>query len=211
MKIDRRNTNQGSVLIVAILSITILMLICATSLYVTSQNATSNMQTASWQQSLTAAEGGVDAAIRALNNKTWTNWISVDQTGTSLPTAEPAPSPSPAASAAPDSSHYNYLPSSALTVTMQGEGATGVSAWVTVDQAGMSTGQDTNGLQWYRIRSTGVAAAPGPARISNRAHHKIYETKISHRWLVRLRSNRTIAPQRLSLLAEACHLTIEKV
>jgi hypothetical protein len=167
MKIDRRNTNQGSVLIVAILSITILMLICATSLYVTSQNATSNMQTASWQQSLTAAEGGVDAAIRALNNKTWTSWISVNQTGTSLPTAEPAPSPSPAASAAPDSSHYNYLPSSALTVTMQGEGATGVSAWVTVDQAGMSTGQDTNGLQWYRIRSTGVAAAPGPARISN--------------------------------------------
>jgi hypothetical protein len=167
MKIDQRNTNRGSVLIVAILTITILMLICATSLYITSQNATSDMQTASWQQSLTAAESGVDAAIRALNNKTWTNWISVNQTGTDLPTTEPAPSPSPAASAAPDSSHFNYLPSSALTLTMQGEGATSVSVWVTVDQAGMSTAQDTNGLQWYRIRSTGVAAAPGPARVSN--------------------------------------------
>ena len=143
------------------------MLICATSLYITSQNATSNVQTASWQQSLTAAESGVDSAIRALNNKTWTNWISVNQTGNSLPTSEPAPAPSPAASAAPDSSHYNYLPSSAFSLAMQGEGSPNVSAWVTVDQAGMPTAQDTNGLQWYRIRSTGVANAPGPARVSN--------------------------------------------
>jgi len=167
MKLDRGKTSQGGVLIVAILTITILTLICATSLYITSQNATSDMQTASWQQSLTVAESGVDAAIRALNNKTWTNWISVDQTGSNLPTTEPAPSPSQAASAPPDSSHYNYLPSSSVTLTMQGEGATSVSAWVTVDQAGMSAAQDTNGLQWYRIRSTGVAAAPGPPRVSN--------------------------------------------
>ena len=149
------------------LTITILALICATSLYITSQNATSDMQTASWQQSLTAAESGVDAAIRALNNKNWTNWISVNQNATELPTAEPVPSPSPSASAAPDSSHYNVLPSSTLTLTMQGEGATSVSMWVTVDQAGLSTAQDTNGLQWYRIRSTGIAAAPGPPRVPN--------------------------------------------
>jgi len=98
------------------LTITILALICATSLYITSQNATSDMQTASWQQSLTAAESGVDAAIRALNNKNWTNWISVNQNATDLPMTEPVPSPSPSASAAPDSSHYNILPSSALTL-----------------------------------------------------------------------------------------------
>ena len=167
MKIDQNNTDRGGVLIITILSITILMLICATSLYITSQNGTTDMQAASWQQSLTVAESGVDAAVRALNNKTWTNWISVNQIGNGLPLSEPAPSPSPAATAAPDSSHYNYLPSSALALSMQGEGATSVSAWVTVDQAGMSTAQDTNGLQWYRIRSTGVAAAPGPARTSN--------------------------------------------
>jgi len=149
------------------LTITILALICATSLYITSQNATSDMQTASWQQSLTAAESGVDAAIRALNNKNWTNWISVNQNATDLPTTEPVPSPSPSASAAPDSSHYNILPSSALTLNMQGEGATSVSAWVTVDQAGMSTAQDTNGLQWYRIRSPGISGAPGPPHVPN--------------------------------------------
>ena len=102
------------------LTITILALICATSLYITSQNATSDMQTASWQQSLTAAESGVDAAIRALNNKNWTNWISVNQNANDLPATEPVPSPSPSASVAPDSSHYNFLPSSALTLTMQG-------------------------------------------------------------------------------------------
>src|SRR5215471_3382454 len=102
MKTNQEKTKHGSVLIVAMLTITILLLICATSLYVTSQNATSNMQTASWQQSLTAAESGVDEAIRALNNSNWTRWISVSQSGTGLPATEPAPSPSPAASAAPD-------------------------------------------------------------------------------------------------------------
>lgn len=135
---------------IALLTITILTLICATSLYIASQNTNAGMQTAGWQQSLTAAESGVDAAVRALNTGVWTNWKTV---GTAtLPTVEPTATATPAATGVPSNSQYNYLPSSALSMTMQGEGAPTVSAWVTLDTAnGLSTSAGT----WYRIRSTG--------------------------------------------------------
>jgi hypothetical protein len=158
----------GSVLVTALLTITILTLICATTLYVASQNANAGMQTASWQQALTGAESGVDAAIRALNTTSWANWRTVSTA--TLPTSEPSPSTiGTAANAGPTSSQYNLLPSNVAnlsSLTMQGEGATNVSFWVTVDTAGMLASQDNNGKQWYRIRSTGQAAVAGPVRVS---------------------------------------------
>jgi hypothetical protein len=163
MKTDQRKAEQGSVLITTMMTITILTMICATSLYVASQNATGGMQTAAWQQSLTGAESGVDRAIRALNTGTWTNWKTVNTA--TLPTTEPASGTGSSASAVPTSSQYNYLPSSALALTMQGEGATSVSTWVTVDTAGANL-TDSSGNQWYRIRSTGQSNLSGPARVS---------------------------------------------
>lgn len=153
MKRNSQFEKQGSILMMALLSITILTLICATSLYIASQNTNTGMQTAAWQQSLTAAESGVDAAVRALNTGVWTNWKTVSTA--TLPTTEPASGTGTAASAKPTTSQYNYLPSTgtgAVSLTMQGEGAPTVSAWVTVDTAnGMS---NSNGA-WYRIRSVG--------------------------------------------------------
>src|SRR5690242_5732056 len=153
MKSKSRRNSEGSVLMMALLTITILTLICATSLYIASQNTNGGVQTAAWQQSLTAAESGVDTAVRALNTGVWTNWKTVSTA--TLPTTEPASGTGSAATAKPTSTQYNYLPSSgtgAVTLTMQGEGAPTVSAWVTIDTAnGMS---NSNG-SWYRIRSTG--------------------------------------------------------
>src|SRR5438477_9931581 len=109
----------GSVLITTLLTITILTLICATSLYVASQNANAGMQTASWQQALTGAESGVDQAIRALNTSSWSGWYNI--TGT-VPTAQPTPSATPAATGTPASGHYNYrvTTSTSPTVTLSG-------------------------------------------------------------------------------------------
>jgi hypothetical protein len=152
MTTQRRFDKEGSVLMTALLCITVLTLICATSLYIASQNNNSGMQTAAWQQSLTAAESGIDAAVRALNTGVWTNWVSMSQSGTTLPTTEPAPSATPSPSGAPDTTHYNLLPSSKLTLAMNGEGASTVAAWVTVDTAG---GMSNSNGSWYRIRSTG--------------------------------------------------------
>jgi len=172
MKTKQRVSEQGSVLVTALLTITILTLICATSLYVTSQNANAGMQTASWQQALSGAESAIDAAIRALNDNgqtgAWTNWVQMPQSGTTLPTVEPAPSSTATPAGMPDSSHYNLLPSSKCAFSFPNtEGASNVSAWVTIDQGGMSSAQDTNGKQWYRIRATGQAHVSGPTRVSN--------------------------------------------
>src|SRR5690348_13765944 len=176
MKKNINNGKDGSVLLIAIMTITIICMICATSLYIASQNGNTGMQTAGWQQALTGAESGIDAAVRALNaqvsngtstcSSCWSNWYTVSS---ALPT--PAPSASPvagfsyepasgtgsASSAAPTGSQYNYLPSANLTVNVPnpgGEGAAKVATWVTVDTAGMLTSQDAHGQQWYRVRST---------------------------------------------------------
>src|SRR5437660_10643949 len=81
-------TENGTVLIISITTITILTLICATSLYIMSQNANSGMQTASWQQALSGAESAIDRGIVALNTSSWTGWKTV--TSTSLPSTKPS-------------------------------------------------------------------------------------------------------------------------
>jgi hypothetical protein len=178
MKLDQSSESKGSVLVITILTLTILTFLCATSLYVASQNLNSGMQTSSWQQSLSGSETGIDLAIRALNisstspSTAWAGWTSVQlPSASALPTAEPTSyaNASPVPVGPPDNTHYNYLPSSnanaSLSVTNT-EGAKAVSTWVTIDTAGMLTSQDTNGKQWYRVRATGQTAVAGPARAS---------------------------------------------
>jgi hypothetical protein len=171
MKNDQTYNDKGSVLVIALMTMTILTMICATSLYITSQNTGAGMQTAAWQQSLTGAEAGIDAAVRALNQSgtsganAWTNWKTVSGT---LPT--PAPSSSPvqgytyeptggnavgSGSPPPDTSHYYYLPSANLSISYPNtEGTTAVKAWVTIDT--WSSLSNSNG-SWYRVRATGQA------------------------------------------------------
>src|SRR5689334_11479396 len=121
MKIDHAKSNAGTVLITAMMTITILTLICATSLYVTSQNQTTGMQTANWHQALTAAESGVDKAVAALNTNSWTGWKTVPYSSPvssyNLPTLEPTATATPSATSTPDSTHYNFLPHSQISLT----------------------------------------------------------------------------------------------
>ena len=157
MKTQSRLGKQGSVLLVAILTLTILSLICALSLYVTSQNTNATSQTASWQAALSGAESGVENAYYALNKQTWTGWKTV---AGSPPKTQPTGGS--ATTAAPASGEYAYV---GRTLQVAGEGGGTIKFWVTVDTAGLP--KDNNGNQWYRIRATGLAAAPGPPRVSN--------------------------------------------
>jgi len=167
MKINSVTSERGSVLVTALITITILTLICATSLYVASQNTNAGMQAASWQQALSGAESAVDQAFNALNmnasgtSGAWTNWKRVDSS--SLPTTKP--SGGSTAVAPPTSNKYNYLIPSNITFQQGVEGNNSVSSWVTIDTAGLPL--DNNGNQWYRVRATGSAGAPGPKRVSN--------------------------------------------
>ena len=165
------NRETGSVLITSLMSTTILSLLCATTLYIGSANFNTASQTVAWHQALNAAESGVNQAIAALNDGTWTSWTTYDS---SVPNVPPSGTPAPSATAAPDSFHYNFLRTSSIPlqtgsygvsnlITTVGESSS-LSNWVTVDTAGMDL--DKNGNQWYRIRATGSATAPGLRRVS---------------------------------------------
>jgi hypothetical protein len=171
----KTNTSKqrGSILMITMMTITILLMLCVTSLYITGQNGNAGMQAASWQQALSGAESAVDQAIAALNTNTWNNWVTVSG---SVPNLQPSLGATPtAASGPPSSSQYNYLASSITSqvsqynvsnaITTPGEGKNTVSTWTTIDTAGLPL--DANGNQWYRIRATGTAAAVGPPRVSN--------------------------------------------
>ena len=163
---------SGSVLVTSLITTTILSVICGTTLYITSQNYNTASQTVAWHQALNAAESGVNQAIAALNNETWTNWGVYDSP---VPNIAPAASPAPAVpTSAPDTTHYNLFRTTSIPlqtggygvtnlVTVPGE-ASSLSNFITVDTAGM--GLDANGNQWYRIRATGFATAPGLRRVS---------------------------------------------
>jgi len=177
MKINSGTSERGSVLVTALITITILTMICATSLYVASQNTNAGMQTASWQQALSGAESAVDQAFNTLNieaaattnlqhRQAWANWLSVNSS--SLPTTRPSGGsnggPNTLASP-PTSGKYYYLIPSDITFQQGVEGNNSVSSWVTIDTAGLRL--DHYGNQWYRVRATGQAGAPGRKRVSN--------------------------------------------
>jgi Tfp pilus assembly protein PilX len=159
MKNDQADNNRGSVLVIALMTMTILTMICATSLYIGTQNTGTGMQTAAWQQALTGAEAGIDAAVRALNqsgtsgSNAWTNWRTISTAA--LPTIEPTNASYTSSTTVPTTSQYNYLPAASLSISYPNtEGTTSVKAWVTIDTAnGMS---NSNG-SWYRVRSIGQA------------------------------------------------------
>jgi Tfp pilus assembly protein PilX len=175
MRIDTK-PKSGTVLITSLMTITILSMICATSLYVVTQHQTAGLQIASWQQALSGAESAADQAIRALNTGTWTNWVTyagaVPKFSQLNPSASPVPIP---AVAAPIVNNFNYLSTVNAITFPSGEGSTSVSTWVTVDTAGLNV--DNNGNQWYRIRATGLANAPGVVRaLPNRLDNDLRNT-----------------------------------
>jgi len=175
MKIPFKS-QRGSVLVISLLIITVLTLLCATSLYITSQNTSSGVQVANWQQALSAAESAVDWAVVALNKESsgdtsaWNGWWTA--TG-QMPAAKPTGGTQPAV-APKDNIHYNYV-YPADVVTSQGEGNNRISSWVMLDTGGTGlkldsslTGLDGSALnQFYRIRATGIAYAPKLTRVSN--------------------------------------------
>src|SRR5689334_15503851 len=129
MKIHITSRQRASVLMTSLLTITILTMICATSLYITSQNGNATSQTTSWQEALTGAEAGVDQAINALNTSSWSGWYKVTPPGGSLPQSQPTPG-APNASDTPASGKYNYYTSN---FALQGEASNTVTYWVTID------------------------------------------------------------------------------
>ena len=147
---------SGSVLIWTVLVITILSLAAAELLHVVSSKYMNALHTATWQESLLAAESGVDLAIRELrkslhpSNNAWSQsegW-------------EPTPSPSPGASPVVFERHGKTEQTNA--------GLAGTTMFVRIDVDGPVQLKDpSNNWQYYRIRSTGTMPLTGPARAND--------------------------------------------
>ncbi len=146
MKTSLRLTNKGSALIYAILAILVLTMGAAEVMRLVSNKYLNTFHAASWQEALIAAESGVDLAIVQLRKNIQTPggaWDSpwVGTAGGAL-------------------SAYSLT-----TVNYAGEGGTRMTMSVSVDAPASLV--DSNGWQYYRIRSIGSTAIPGPARSGN--------------------------------------------
>ncbi len=160
MRINRQ-TARGSALIWTILLITVLSAVAAELLHVVSTKYYSTLHTAVWQESLLAAESGVDLAIVELRkslfpapNQAWAGWSN-----------------------APANGVVSY---GLTTVPNAGLAGTPMTIEVNVD-APSELKDPVNLWQYYRVRTVGTMPITGPVRTGdNRQDNRL--RKLSLRW-----------------------------
>jgi len=148
-------TNDGSALVVTVMTIVVLSLIAGTLIRYTSSKQAGPFQAASWHEAGAAAEGGVEIALNALRRSisegdasAWSGWASNPNAGATA---------------------KKYITEDQL-LSHTGEGNTVVRALVEISQpSGAGTinpvSISTNRYA-YLIRSTGYARVPGPSRLA---------------------------------------------
>ena len=153
----------------ALATILILSLIGATVLLSTSTRYGGSMNTGGWQEALPAAEAGADVG---LTNCRWTTWMAGGVTkgfdtsnGWSLVYPNPPQNSANVTYTSPLGYSYT-LPAQYTLPTLQQIGQGSVQTWAKVVVDGPPSLIDSQGNQWFRIRSTGYASLPGHARIS---------------------------------------------
>ena len=140
-----RHGQAGSILITTLIVITVLALISAAAIYRLNNRHATTYISQSWNEALSSAESGADAAFQAMNNSVsspstaWTGWKQADGTASS----------SSNAATFPKTCSFSMW-------THTGEGNTKVFAIVQVD----NTVTDGTGNKWMRVRSTGVTEVP---------------------------------------------------
>ena len=138
----RNSEAQGSILVWTVLTIALLSLIGAEVLRLVSIKYEHALQTATWQESLLAAESGIDLGIVELRkslfpapNHAWDGWNNVPGNG---------------------------VTSYGLT-TISNAGLAGTPMTIEVNVDAPNTLIDSAGWQYYRIRTVGTMPITGPA------------------------------------------------
>lgn len=165
----------GSALVVVMMTIAILAFIAASLIRIASDRHRSAFESASWNESVLAAEAGADLALLTLRSTlpeqslwpdrrnalssqgpSWSsNWgVPTDANGDRIAAA-------PATGRIADATGVTiarwYRPTEPLLVH-RGEGSTSLFTSVIVDAP--ASLRQSSGLQWYRVRSTGMANLP---------------------------------------------------
>ncbi|MDQ3198607.1 MAG: hypothetical protein M3Q46_05355 [Verrucomicrobiota bacterium] len=140
-----RSNERGSVLIWTVLTMLILSLLGAEVLRAVSGRYQLGIQSAKWQESLIAAESGVDLAVVELRkslypapNGAWSGWDNTPGNG--------------------------VIGHGLTTVPTEGLAATPMSIEVAVDAPAQLV-DPSNGWQYYRIRTLGSVPLPGAPRV----------------------------------------------
>ena len=146
MNHNMKTKEQGSILVWTVLTLLILSVLGAEVLRAVSGRYQLGIQSAKWQESLIAAESGVDLAVVEMRkslypapNGAWSGW---------------------------DNTPGNGVISHGLTaVPTQGLAATPMTIEVAVDAPAQLV-DPSNGWQYYRIRTLGSVPLPGSPRVA---------------------------------------------
>ena len=162
-----RKKREGSVLIIALLTLAVLSVVGATVLLSVSSRYGYTEQAVGWQGALGFAEAGADFGLANCrwtangNSTPWAGWkkyVSANQTWVPVTDAADANTELTAGRRI----IYDLPSGSHLTGT--GQGATDGWYHVEVDAPASLV---IAGNPWYRIRATGYTGLPGPARANN--------------------------------------------
>lgn len=149
----RESKNTGSVMVMALLFTTILIIGGGITFAVIQNRYRLVHQTASWQEALLAAEAGVDIAVSEMRKEmydpdnAWKGWGS-DPNAEIANTLE-----------LPDNAKYY----SSTVLMKEGEGGQRSYSKIGIDEIYEQRNGANYGDKWYRVRSLGVAEVPGGA------------------------------------------------
>lgn len=166
---------NGSALVVVMITVAVLAFIAASLIRIASDRHRSAFESASWNESILAAEAGADLALLTLRstlpeNSIWvdrrnalsspgaswsSNWgVATDASGNRVAAA---PATGRVADAKGGTLARWYRPTEPLLIH-RGEGSTNLFVSVIIDAP--ASLRQSSGLQWYRVRSTGMANLP---------------------------------------------------
>ncbi len=172
MQQPSRHTS-GSALIFALLCAVVLSVFVGETIRLVENKYRNVYHAASWQESLLAAESGVDVAMVELR-KSLSNPSAAWQ--------------SPWSGVAPGNGTTSY---SLSGITYSGEGGTKMTMQIYVDAP--SELVHSNGWQYYRIRAIGTNTVPGPPRTTDEKRDAVLR-KLSLQ-IDRFSGNRVLSPQ----------------
>ena len=152
-------SKAGGVLIIALVTIIMLSVILGITLRGVSSRYWTTFQVASWQEALLAAEAGADIAMAGMRKSkqhdasAFSGWSVVKKNGSASST------PVGLVGLQTD----DNLTFTSVFANHAGEGNGTLSTTIVIDAP---ASLKVSGVQWYRVRATGIAALPGPARVS---------------------------------------------
>ncbi len=147
----RSTAESGSVIVLSLVFVGILLAAGSISISLVQSRYRQVHQNASWQESLLAAEAGIDIAVNEMRKglydpaSAWTGWTDADEN-------------------TPSGTGAGEIYYTSKVFLRESEGGTRSYSKITVDAPDFL--RDATGEQWYRVRSLGVAEVPGGAIVA---------------------------------------------